>query len=362
MIIKKSIFLFILFILLISGCGQSNQTKVLSTPYKETDFLMGTVVTVRIYDNGKEAVLEPAFKRINSLASRITVNEKGSEIDQINQNAGIQSVKVSKDIYKLIAAGKDYSEKANGSFDISIGPLTSLWHIGFPDARKPDDTEIKAALPLISYKHIEINKKNQTVLLTKKGMQLDLGAIAKGFITDEVAKVLKQHDVKTAIIDLGGNIYVMGKNPSGKDWTVGIQDPFSPRGEIVGKISESNKSIVTSGIYERYLEIDGNKYHHLLNPKDGYPFNNEIAGVSIISDQSIDGDALSTVVFSKGIKDGMKFIEGIKGVEAIFISTDKKIYTTKGLINNFELTNDAFKMGELRYLGGGLNVKNDFGS
>ncbi|MBS4199389.1 FAD:protein FMN transferase [Bacillus sp. FJAT-49732] len=347
MLNKKWIFFIVISVILLSGCGQSHQPKVLSSPYKETEFLMGTVVTIRIYDEGKEEVLEHAFKRIKSLADQITVNEQGSEIDNINKNAGIQAVKVSEDINKLIAAGKEYSEKADGTFDISIGPLTSLWHIGFPDARKPNDTEIESVLPLISFNDIELNTDEKTVLLKKKGMQLDLGAIAKGFITDEVAKVLIQHDVETAIIDLGGNIYVMGKNPSGIEWTVGIQDPFSPRGEIVGKINESNKSIVTSGIYERFLEVDGMKYHHLLNPKDGYPFQNDVAGVSIITDLSIDGDALSTIVFSKGIKEGMKFIEGIKGAEAIFISTEKKIFTTTGLKNNFELTNDAFKMGEL---------------
>ncbi|MBS4217420.1 FAD:protein FMN transferase [Bacillus sp. FJAT-49711] len=347
MVNKKIYVICLLVIMILASCGQTKKSSVLTSPYKETEFLMGTVVTVRIYDDGKKATLDPVFKRIKRLADQITVNEQGSEIDDINKNAGIKAVSVSEDIFKLIEAGKKYSEKANGSFDISVGPLTSLWHIGFPDAKKPDKEEIESTLPLISYKEIELNKEDQTIFLKEKGMQLDLGAIAKGFITDEVVKVLKEHDVGTAIVDLGGNIYVMGKNPTGKDWTVGIQDPFSPRGEIVGKVSESNKSIVTSGIYERFIEVDGIKYHHLLNPKDGYPFNNDVAGVSIISDQSIDGDALSTVVFSKGIKDGMKFIEEIKGVEAIFISTDKKIYATSGIKKEFELTNSEFRMGEL---------------
>ena len=151
-------------------------------------------------------------------------------------------------------------------------------------------------------------------------MLLDLGAIAKGFITDQVAEVLKENDVTTAIIDLGGNIYVMGNNPSRKDWTVGIQDPFAPRGETIGVISESNKSVVTSGIYERVLEVDGKSYHHLLDPVNGYPFNNDVAGVTIISSKSVDGDGLSTSVFSKGIEGGLEFIEQFEGTEAIFIS------------------------------------------
>ena len=349
------VFVLILIISMVAGCGGQStknenetlkKTELTTTPYKKTEFLMGTVVTVKIYDKGKEAILEPAFERIQTLANQITVNEAGSEIDSINANAGIQPVKVSNDIYELMDAGNDYSMKSSGSFDISIGPLTNLWRIGFPDARKPAQSEIDAILPLIDYKQIELNKKEQTVFLKNKGMQLDLGAIAKGFITDQVAEVLKENDVTTAIIDLGGNIYVMGNNPSGNVWTVGIQDPFAPRGETIGVISESNKSVVTSGIYERVLEVDGKSYHHLLNPMDGYPFNNDLAGVTIISDKSVDGDGLSTSVFSKGIEGGLEFIEQFEGTEAIFISTDKKVYITSGLKDNFKLTNDKFEMGE----------------
>ena len=307
---------------------------------------MGTVVTVEIYDKGKEDVLEPAFERIQTLADQITVNEAGSEINSINANAGIQPVKVSKDIFELMDAGNAYSIQSNGSFDISIGPLTDLWRIGFPDARKPTQSEIDAVLPSIDYTQIELNEEEQTVFLKNKGMRLDLGAIAKGFITDQVAEVLKENDVTTAIIDLGGNIYVMGNNPSGKDWTVGIQDPFAARRETIGVISESNKSVVTSGIYERVLEVDGKNYHHLLDPVNGYPFNNDLAGVTIISSKSVDGDGLSTSVFSKGIEGGLEFIEQFEGTEAIFISTEKKVYITSGLKNNFELTNDEFTMGE----------------
>jgi len=342
-------------LVIVAGCGKSTSEKVTSqgselitSPYKKTEFLMGTVVTVKIYDTGKEAVLEQAFDRIHTLADHITVNEESaaSEIDAINASAGIQPVKVTEDIYELIDAGVAYSIKTNGSFDISVGPLTNLWRIGFDDARKPAQSEIDAVLPLIGYEQIELNEKEQTVFLKNQGMQLDLGAIAKGFITDQVAEVLIENDVTTAIIDLGGNIYVMGNNPSGKEWTVGIQDPFSTRGETIGLINGSNKSVVTSGIYERFLEVDGVSYHHLLNPDDGYPFNNDLAGVTIISDKSVDGDGLSTSVFSKGIQGGLEFIEDFEGAEAIFISVDKKVYITSGLKNNFELTNDQFEMGE----------------
>jgi len=347
---NKLLSILLIFLLFLSGCAgqekEAKEPKLLTSPYKKTEFLMGTVVTVKIYDEGKEEVLEKAFDRIKYLAAQITVNEneKKSEIDEVNRKAGVEPVKVSKDIYELIQAGEAYSVDTKGSFDISIGPLTNLWRIGFPDARKPEQSEIDAVLPLIDYEQVELNKKEQTVFLKNPGMMLDLGAIAKGFITDEVVEVLKANNVTTAIVDLGGNIYVLGNNPSGRDWTVGIQNPLLSRGETIGKISENNKSIVTSGIYERYLEVDGKTYHHLLNPDDGYPFNNDIAGVSIVSEKSIDGDGLSTSLFSKGIQGGLEFVENFKGVEAIFISTDNKVYITSGLKKNFELTNDEFEL------------------
>jgi FAD:protein FMN transferase len=157
---------------IVTGCGgqsttEENETlekpELTTTPYKKTEFLMGTVVTVKIYDKGKEAVLEPAFERIQTLADQITVNEAGSEINSINANASIQPVKVSKDIFELMDAGNAYSIQSNGLFDISIGPLTDLWRIGFPDARKPTQSEIDAVLPSIDYTQIELNKEEQTV-------------------------------------------------------------------------------------------------------------------------------------------------------------------------------------------------------
>ncbi|MFC5463397.1 FAD:protein FMN transferase [Lederbergia graminis] len=330
------------------GCGKTNsdELQINSSPYKRTEFLMGTVVTVKIYDADKETVLDRIFQTIETLANQLTSNDIDSEIANINHYAGEQPVEVSDSTLKLIVSGKDFSESVNGLFDITIGPLTSLWSIGFPDARKPGEEEIEKALSLIDYKKIEINEMEHKIYLQDKGMRLDLGAIAKGFITDEVNKLLEEEHVTTAIIDLGGNIYVKGLAPSGKQWTVGIQDPYSPRGTTIGNIQTTNKSVVTSGIYERFLEVEGVKYHHLLNPTDGYPFNNEIAGVTIISEESIDGDALSTSVFAMGLEAGMDYIESVAGVEAIFVSTDKQVFLTTG-IANFELTSNAYRMGEM---------------
>ncbi|MBC1522014.1 FAD:protein FMN transferase [Listeria aquatica] len=348
--------LFLALIVALAGCGksettdkkQAEKTTILETPYKKTEFLMGTVVTLSIYDKGKEKVLDKGFDRVKDLADKIDVNDektRTSEVDKINAASGVKAVKVDDDIYYLIKEGLKFSAQTGGSKDITIGPITSLWHIGFPDARKPSQSEIDERLPLIGYKNVELNDQNKTVYLKKKGMELDLGGIAKGFIADEVKKVFKENGVTTAIIDLGGNILLEGESPKGKDWNVGIQDPFSPRNTILGKLPETDKSIVTSGIYERYLEVDGKKYHHLFDPTTGYPFDNDVAGVTIISKKSITGDGLSSAAFSKGIDEGLAFIEKHKGVEAIFVSKEKKVYITSGLKGKFELTSSEFKMG-----------------
>lgn len=340
------LFLFLLPLLVLTGCGHSAQTKqveLLSNPYSRTEFLMGTVVTVKIYDKGRADVLKPVFNRIQALADATTVEDKKaqSEIDQVNAQAGIKPVTVSKDIYRMIKIGKMYSERSDGNFDLTIGPLTKLWHIGYDDARKPEQNEIDRVLPLIGYKRMILNNQKHTIFLKDKGMRLDLGAIAKGFITDEVVRVLHKENVHAALVDLGGNIFVLGKSPFKSKWNVGIQDPFSSRGKIIGKIKESNQSIVTSGIYERYITVKGKKYHHLLNPNDGYPFNNDVAGVSVITNRSTEGDALSTVLFSDGVQGGLAYAKKW-GIKAVFITRDKKVYVTPNLKDNFVLTNNNF--------------------
>ncbi|MFV0561138.1 MAG: FAD:protein FMN transferase [Enterococcus sp.] len=331
----------------LGACGtkkEAQETKLLDEPYSEEQFLLGTYVRIRVYDEGKEDALTPAFERVKELGDKITINQSGSEIDEVNEQAGIKPVKVSEDVYTLVKKAYAYSEDSAGGFDMAIGAITQLWRIGFDDARKPEQSEIDEALKLVDYKKVKLDDEKHTVYLEEKGMKIDLGAIAKGYITDEVVKVLKEQGVTTAIVDLGGNVYVMGHSPRGEDedWNVGIQDPNLSRGSILGSIKESNKTLVTSGIYERYLEVDGEKYHHLFNPKTGYPFDNDIAGVTIITKKSIDGDGLSTAVFSMGVKEGLEYVESLdNGTNAIFVTKDDKVYVTHPIEDTFKLSEDS---------------------
>ncbi|MGL5414051.1 MAG: FAD:protein FMN transferase [Clostridium sp.] len=320
------------------SCGEKEENIK-----SRTELFMGTVINVKIYD-GKEKVLDRVFDEIKELEDKASINKEGTEVTNVNENAGIRGVGVSDNIFEIIKEGKKYSKMSEGKYDITIGPLVKLWSIGLPEAKKPKEKELLEVLKKINYENLELKEDKKEVFLKKKGMILDLGSIAKGYTADRIKEILEEEGVKKGIIDLGGNIYAFGEKGENDPWKIGIQNPFSDRGDVVGAIKVKDKSIVTTGIYERFLEENGKKYHHILNPKTGYPYESNIGGVSIISDKSIDGDALSTLVFTLGIDKGIEFIEKLEGVECIFVDKDKNLYLSSGIKDNFELINNDFKI------------------
>lgn len=312
-------------------------------PISRTEVWLDTPCKITIYDKSKNENLDKAFQALKNIQDKMNVNQKDSEVYKINENAGITFVKVSDETFYVIEEGKKYGELTNGKFDISIGPIVKLWGINTDNARVPQEKEVKEILHLVNYKDILINENEKSVMLKNKGMSIDLGGIAKGYAGDIVSKVLKENDIEHAVIDLGGNIVVLGSKTDGSNWKVGIQNPLSQRGDYFGIIEVANKSVVTSGIYERYLEKDGKIYHHIFDTATGYPVDNNLAGVTIITDKSIDGDALSKI-FCMGIEKGMDFINGIEGADAIFVTKNNEVYITKGIKSTFKITNENFKL------------------
>lgn len=353
---KRSLVLSALFLLLLPlvliGCGAKKPAAapVISEPYKRSEFKLGTICTLSIYNKGKKKVLQKGFDRIEKTEKQATLTKAHSELDKINANAGIKPVKVSKDMWPLMEKAMYYSKNSDGAFDMAIGAITNLWKIGLPGARVPEQYEIDAALPLVDYHDVQLNREKRTVYLTKKGMRLDFGGIAKGYIADQVRDVFRKNGVNTAIIDLGGNIIVMGHSPvaDNKPWNVGVQDPYAKRGTALGTLPAKNASIVTAGIYEKYLKANGHTYIYLFNHKTGYPYENNLAGVTILSPKSVDGDALSNAAFNKGVKKGLAYINNKhqKNIQAVFVTKDKKVYITDGLKNKFKLAkNSGYKIG-----------------
>ena len=327
-----------------AAASDPNQ-PALGQPITKSDFLLGTVVNITIYDKQDESIINKALDRIRAIESKMTINNADtSEIIALNQAAGTSAVKVSTDTFDVLERGKYYSELSKGRFDITVGPIVKLWNIGTEEAAVPDPQVLLEKIKLIDFNKLQLDRSTLTAKLDEPGMQVDLGAIAKGYAADEVAKILKDNGVQNAIINLGGNVLTIGGNLKGAPWRIGIQDPFNPRGEFLGIINITDQTVVTSGTYERYFEENGKRYHHILDPRTGYPADNDIASVSIITDSSMDGDGNSTSVLLLGLEEGMKFIESQKNIEAIFITYDKKVYITSGLKDNFVVTNSEFEL------------------
>lgn len=325
------------------GCSKS---KVPAEPTSKTALVLGTVCTITLHDSDDTAIIDEAIARLSELEDILSINKTGTELDKVNEMAGIEPVKVSADTLNVVKKGLEYSSLSNGTLDITVGPLVKLWGIGTEWAAVPSQEDIDAAKKLINYKDVVIDEGNSTIYLKNPGMIIDLGAIAKGYAADEVVRLLKNNGVKSAIVNLGGNIFALGKKVDGSDWKVGVQNPEKDGESTIGYVTVDNKSVVTSGVYERYFEEDGKKYHHILSPETGFPYENEILGVSILSNTSIDGDSLSTTLFALGIEEGLKLIESIDGVDAIFVTRDHKLHMTKGFEEIFTLTNTDYSVAE----------------
>lgn len=312
-------------------------------PKSQTYFIFDTVVTVRIYD---ERAAEQNFKDLDALLkeidSRISRTDSSSEIYKVNANSGIAPVKVSTETFNLMAKALDYAKRTDGRFDPAIGNLVSLWNIGHEGAHVPPEEEIAEAKRLTDYRKIELNEAAQEIYLQEKGMSIDLGSIGKGYAADRIYDYLANQGFHSAIIDLGGNVYAMGAKPNGDEWNIGIQDPGKERGNSIGTIRVNDKTIVTSGIYERFFIENGKLYQHILDPTTGYPVDNGISSVTIVTDKSADADALSTTLFVLGIEKGLEFIENTPNTEALFITKDKKLYATSGFKQLLHKTNDSY--------------------
>lgn len=247
-----------------------------------------------------------------------------SDVSLINQSGG-QPVQVSDETAELIKKGIEYGELSGGRFDITIDSASRLWEFKDNEAKQvPDPNELEAAVRHIDYRNIELN--GNTVTLSDPETRIDLGGIAKGYIADRLKEYLKSEGVEHALINLGGNMVAVGNRYDGKDFCIGIQKPFEETGVSLAAVSISDCSVVTSGDYERYFEKDGVIYHHILDPDTGYPVQNNLDQVTIISDNSVDGDALSTTCYALGLDEGMNLIRSLDDVEAVFVTKDGEIH------------------------------------
>lgn len=295
--------------------------------------MMGTMIDLSVEHAESEAILEECVDLLHKYDRRFSANNLSSELNEINHQAGYRPVVVHPELYDLIKIGKEHSTPAESHLNITIGPLIQTWRIGFSDAKVPTDAEIQGLLEIIDPHKIRLNDEEKSVYLEETGMKIDLGALAKGYIADRIIDYLKEAEVKSALINLGGNLVTLGPSPKRKDhfWRIGIQNPKHTRGnsQIVLKIKD--QSVVTSGIYERSLTKNGKTFHHIFDPKTGYPMETEIASLTIISDLSVEGEIWTTRLFGKSNETIIETIDNLENIEGIIITNTGEVIYSKGI-------------------------------
>lgn len=307
-------------------------------PLSSTQIMMDTVVTVTIYD-GNDDVLTGAMQLCKNFENLLSKTVQNSDVYKINHANG-QPVTVADDTAELLSIALDISGKSGGAFDPTVLPLVELWDVNNATSA-PDDADITAALTSVGYQNIQLDGN---VVTAKNGATLDLGGIAKGFIADKVAAYLKEQGVKSAIINLGGNtVLVGGKN--GGDFSVGVQKPFGKQNELCATVMLSDKTAVTSGTYQRYFEQNGRLYHHIIDPKTGYPTDNGLTAVTVVTDSSAVADGLSTACLILGVEKG-KALAKEYGAELIFVDKDGKLTVTDSLVFDKNEKDNILKLKE----------------
>ncbi|MGT2802581.1 FAD:protein FMN transferase [Streptococcus henryi] len=301
--------------------------------------MMGTTIDLMVDSSTPQVHIDHCCQLLEIYRNRFSANDADSELMQINNQAGISPVKVHPDLFDLISLGKKHSLASPSNLNIALGPLVQSWRIGFVDARVPEHKTIESALALTNPENIILDKDTTSVFLSQKGMKIDLGALAKGYIADKIMNYLKNEKVSSAMINLGGNVLVHGENPNRENgtWVIGIQHPQKTRGNNLGAVTIRNQSVVTSGIYERHLNLDGKDYHHIFDRQTGYPIDSPMASLTIVSDLSVDCEIWTTRLFGLPLMEAIMTINHLPHVEGIIITRDNRIAVSDGLKKDFQL-------------------------
>lgn len=315
--------IFVFFMLFtLNGCKKKE-----INPVSREAFLLDTFVTISIYETDSSSsknineILDNCIEKIENYESLFSRTISTSDIYKINNSNGIP-VKVSEDTFELIEKGIYYGDISNGLFDITIARVSELWDFHEDSSPKiPDKTTVESLASHVSYKNIILNKNDMTVVLKDPLCAIDLGGLAKGYIADKIKEYLISENISSALINLGGNIMTIGSKPDHHPFRVGIKKPFSS-GEIITDVTLNNNGIATSGIYERYFILNNKTFHHILDPKSGYPVDTDLYSVSVISESSIDSDALGTICVLLGKEKASEFIKQFSDANFIFIDSD----------------------------------------
>ena len=314
---KKIFILLLVTALLLPSCAIPPATC------SDTRFLLDTFCTITILNKNDSELLDKCFELVEYYENMLSISIETSEVYKLNNLNG-QSLEVSEDITYLINSTKEYYELSAGLFDITIGKLTSLWNFSEKDT-PPNKDDILDAVKTVDYNNITVNEN--TVTLQNPDTMLDFGAVAKGYICDRLKEFLIENGVHSAIINLSGDVYILGYKQDGKPFNVGIVKPFSEN-EIIADVNVADKAVVTTGVYQRCYYWENEFYHHLLNPHTGYPVNNNLHSVTVVADSGLEAEQLSTVLYLLGYEKAFEYVKQREDVEAVFIFDDSTIVST----------------------------------
>ncbi|MDD2365740.1 MAG: FAD:protein FMN transferase [Desulfuromonadaceae bacterium] len=323
----------------------SNRTR----EYSSDRFLMDTLISIKVYGSDSEALKEAvasAYSEMHRIASLTdafpkigTPEYRESDACRINQQAGVAPVVVDKDTFKILKMAKHYSELSEGAFDVTVGPLMDLWGFGGKNPHIPSPESIKSALSLVNSRDLILNEQERTAFLAKRGMKLDLGAIAKGYATEKAIQSLKASGISKALIDAGGNIRVLGRNLHGTQWRIGIKDPRK-QNAVVAILQLEDSSAVTSGDYYRFFEVDGKRYHHIIDPRSGYPAGENMTVTTLTADAAL-ADVLSTLFFVLPPEKAVQMAENLDGVDLFLITDKRRIMHTQSLKGKIDVPSET---------------------
>ncbi len=300
------------------GCARQDVSR--SKKYSETEMLMGTMVQLDVCRDQLSAakiknVYRDIWARLENIAWKMNVLDERSDVAKIN-NSNSRPVLIGADTYRVIKDAIRYSQSTEGAFDITVWPLIDFWQRNEKKDIFPTEDEVKRAQGAVGFRHIQL-LANEQIRLLKENVKLDLGGIAKGYAADEAARIFRKHGVENFFIDAGGDIYVGGSNCIGESWRIGIRDPRN-LSEIIDVVVLSNKAVVTSGDYEQYYEIQGQRWSHIMNPITGYPQKGVISA-TVIASSAMEADALATALCVLGGESGTDYINALDGSQASFI-------------------------------------------
>ena len=311
------IFYFLVFIL--AGCGQGPLIK-------ETRALMDTFCEISCYGDNKDttvSAIDAAFKEMERIEGVFSKFNENSDVSKINALAGFERVAASEEVFKLTERSVYYSSISSGAFDITVAPLMEVW--GFVRRHKsiPDKETIENALEGVGYKNIELDPKKLSVKFLNKKTKIDFGGIAKGYAVDRARDILAAHGIKNGLVNLGGNMFTLGYAPGNKKWKIGVEDPRN-KGKLLHSFELTDMAISTSGNYERFFEIGGRRYSHIINPITGEPCQG-IISVTVMADSAEQADALSTAIFVMGEEKGLNLAKSIKGIKILMLKEDGRL-------------------------------------